>query len=253
MQRLLIGCFASYLVLLMACGPKPPPPAEKPELSTAERVRMARSYLKAGRSNEALLALDAAIAADPDNPVIYHNRGLVCVEAGQLAAAAESFEKVLELDPSYTDAHNFLGVIYTELERPMDAERHLRAALDDPVYPTPEKVYLNLGVMYRTQGRTEEALHEIRRAVEIDPKYYQGHFELASTLDMMGKLSEAAREYEVAAPGYQSSGDYFFRLGLAYFRLGDKPMARENLERVIEISPGSANSARADELLELMN
>ena len=65
-------------------------------------------------------------------------------------------------------------------------------------------------------------------------------------------LDEAAREYEVAEPGYRSFGEYHYRLGLTYYRLGDRDRAREHLSRAIDVAPGSPSAAQADELLRMM-
>jgi type IV pilus assembly protein PilF len=252
MTRLRMTLLLLAVGLLLNCGAKAP--VENQAESTAVgKIRLSHSLLAAGRLNEALAALDEAIEAEPDRAVIYHNRGLICLQGGRLEDAEEAFQKVLSLDPSYTDAHNFLGVVYKELGKPVEAEEQFKAALADPVYQTPQMVYLNLGLLYRSEGRDKDALGQFRRSVEIDPKFYKGHFELASTLDLLGELKEAAREYEVAAPAYRQSGNYFYRLGLTYFRLGDKPRAGENLRRVIDIAPGSEDSARADDLLEMLD
>ena len=92
-----------------------------------------------------------------------------------------------------------------------------------------------------------------RRAVEIDPKYYAAHFQLASLLDRTNRLDEAASEYEVAAPGFRSSGDYHYRLGFVYFRLGRKDRARDSLRRAIDVAPGSRSAAKAGDLLKALH
>jgi Tfp pilus assembly protein PilF len=176
----------------------------------------------------------------------------VCFLSGKYAEAEAALRKALEIDPTLADAHNNLGAVYDRTGRKDEAEREFRLAIADPVYPTPQKAYLNLGLLYGSAGRDSEAIHALRQAVEIDPKYYQAHYELAALLDRTGSLDEAVREYEVAAPDYQSSGEYFYRLGFGYFRLGNRAKAREALARAIEVSPGSEAAARSDEVLKLL-
>jgi tetratricopeptide (TPR) repeat protein len=113
-------------------------------------------------------------------------------------------------------------------------------------------VYLNLALLYSSQGRNVEAIESLRNSVEINPRFYKAHFELASLLDREGNLDEAAREYEVATPGYRTVGEFHYRLGFVYFRLGDKAKARDALERAIDVAPGSNSAAQAGELLKLM-
>jgi tetratricopeptide (TPR) repeat protein len=114
-------------------------------------------------------------------------------------------------------------------------------------------IYLNLGLLYAGQGRDEEAIDALRRALELNPKYYKAHYELASLLDRNGNLREAAREYEVASPDYLQAAEYHYRLGWVYFRLDNKDKARESLQRAITLGPGSFSAAKADELLQMMN
>jgi Tfp pilus assembly protein PilF len=224
-----------------------------PEETASYKVQLAQSLFNAGRLSEAMKIMDEAIAREPGDPSLRHFRGQLHFRAGRWAEAEADFAKTLELDPYFSDAHNFLGAVYQEQKRFEEAERYYRTALENPAYPTPEKVYLNLGLLYAQQERQAEAVEALRRAVEINPRYYQGHFELASLLDRMGKLPEAAREYEVAEPGYSGYGDYHYRLGFAYFRLGQRDKARQSLARVLEVAPGSESAARAQELLELLN
>jgi len=113
-------------------------------------------------------------------------------------------------------------------------------------------VYLNLGLLHASQGRYQEAIEALRSAVEISPRFYKAHFELASLLDREGNLDEAAREYEAATPAYRTIGEFHYRLGFVYFRLGDKGKAKDSLERAIDVAPGSNSAAQAGELLKLM-
>ncbi len=240
------------LTLAAGCGGKRDitlPQEQSPQV----KERMAHSMMNAGRVGEALRLIGEAAAADPENPQIHDSRGRILVQAGRFAEAESSFLKVLELDPYHTDAHNFLGVIYNETGRKVEAEEQYRLALADPAYPSREKVHLNLGLLYASQGRDEEAIESFRSAVEIDPKYYRGHYELASILDRTGKTEQAVAEYEVARPAFAEMPEYHYRLGFAYYTLGEHERARESLNRVISLAPGSNYAVQADELLKIID
>jgi superkiller protein 3 len=247
-DRTLAGLIAAGLICAAACGGAKVKP--NPETEVATKMRTAQAYFNAGRTGEALELMREAIAQDPGNPRLHNHYGKYCMLSGRFPDAEAAFEKALEIDPYLTDARNNLGAVLDETGREAEAEQQYRKALEDRAYPTPEKVYLNLGVLYDSQGRQEEALAAMRRAVEINPRYLQAHFNLADLLDRQGKLEEAAREYEVAAPDYRLSGEFHYRLGFVYYRLGDKLAAAEHFRRVIEVSPGSAQAARADEILK---
>jgi Flp pilus assembly protein TadD len=202
--------------------------------------------------NEALATLDEALARDPREARLHYARGQLAFSAGRFAEAESSFLRTLELAPDLSDAHNFLGAVYQELGRLDEAERAYRQALANPAWPTPDKAWLNIGLLHLRQERPDDALAALRRAVELEPRNFKAHYELAALLDRLGRLDEAAREYEVAEPGYRNVGEFYYRLGRAYFRLGDAAKARDVLSRVQTIAPGSTSAAAADELLGML-
>ena len=229
--------------------------AKKPEIErdATFSVRMAQSMAKAGRINEALATLDEAIEKEPENAGLHNYYGVVCFQAGRYDAAVTAFKRALEVDPYLTDAHNYLGAVYLEQNRMAEAEVELKAALSDPAYPTPEKVHLNLGLLYAAQGRDRESVESLRRSVGIDPQYFKAHYQLAAMLERLGKLVEAAQEYEVAEPAFLGSGEYWYRRGMTYHLLGQGQKALDSLQRVRSAAPGSESAARAEELLELLD
>jgi len=237
---------------LLACGPPAPPTIKPPELTPERKIRMAESMLRNGQASEAFRLLDEAVAEDPKNAAMRNYYGQLAFRAGRFDQAEEAYEKALELDPYLTDVQNNLGALYASTGRPQDAEAAFQKVLADPSYPNPEKAWFNLGLLYGSQGRDDEAIQSLRRAVEISPKYYQAQYELASVLDRTGHLEEAARLYEVAAPDYKGSGEYQYRLGFVYFRLHEADKAREHLNRVLDVAPGSESSAKAADLLKLL-
>lgn len=251
MIRLTLVLVAATLV---ACGGggRVEPVTTPYELTIEERARKAQSMLRAGRSREAIAIMEEVLVDAPEDGRLHNLMGQVLFLAGRPEPSVDYFVRALELDEYLTDAHNYLGAVYNELGRLNDSEFHFRAALEDPTYPTPELVWLNLGLLYGGQGREKDAIDALRRSVEIDPKYYQAHFELALLLESSGRLGEAIREFKVAAPSYSKSGEYFYRLGLAHFRAGQMMEARQVLRRVADVAPGSPSSASADELLEMI-
>ena len=54
---------------------------------------------------EALAGWTEAIAQDPNNVEAHHNRGVFYFREENYAAAIQDLSRVMELDPSYGDAH----------------------------------------------------------------------------------------------------------------------------------------------------
>jgi type IV pilus biogenesis/stability protein PilW len=248
------GLGAAVLAALLApgCGGKAPATKPGPKMDNQQRVRLADSYARAGKMPEALETLEEAVALDPSNASLHNYHGQYLFLAGRFGAAEEAFRKALSLDPYLTDARNNLGAVLDRVGKKDDAVVEFRKALEDPAYPTPQKVWLNLGMTYASQGRSEEAISAMRQAVEIDPKFYRAHYELASELDKTGRVDEAVRLYEVAAPEFRSDPTYHYRLGVIYVKVNNRDKAKIHLNRVLELSPGSENAVKAADLLKVL-
>lgn len=253
------GCRTGALVAVMlavlagpGCGGRPAPARTEPKMENPQRVRLAESYARAGKMADAVDVLAEAVAEDPSNASLQNYYGQFLFLAGRYGPAESAFRKALSLDSYLTDAHNNLGALLDRTGRKDEAIDEFKTALADPAYPTPQKVWLNLGMTYASQGRSLEAIRAFRQAVEIDPKFYRAHYELASELDKTGQTEEAVRLYEVAAPEFRQDATYHFRLGMAYVKLNDRDKARQHLNKVLELSPGSENAVKAADLLKVL-
>ena len=249
----IVGSVMILSALACTSGTAKKPAPKDPDSDLAQSVRLAESYYTAGRVSEALTILEKAIVAHPQRADVRNYYGQMSFVAGRLTQAETALRKAIELDPYLADAHNNLGAVLDRLGRKDEAEKEFRKALEDPTYTTPEKVHLNLGTLYASQGRDDDAIAELRRSVEANPKFYRGHYELASLLDKTGRSDEALRIYQVAAPEYKNDGEYNYRIGFLYFRTNQPEKARTYLARVLEVAPGSENAAKAGDLLKLIH
>ncbi len=89
--------------------------------------------------------------------------------------------------------HEAADLIYTE---PEEAERLLREALTADIYFGP--AHNNLGVLYLEQGKLFEAANEFEWARKLMPGAPDPRMNLALTLEVAGRVTEAITEYETA-------------------------------------------------------
>jgi len=239
------------LAAVVGCGPRRGQQTlpEPKVLTTTEQVRMADSFRNAGRMNDAVELLAGVVESDPSNAQLHTVYGEYLFLAGRYDEAEQSLTQALELDPYLTDARNWLGASLAEQQRYDDAEQQYEKALEDPSYPSPQLIYLNLGMLHRAQGLDDEAIGFFRRAVQIDPRFLKAHFELALVLETVGQFDEALDELGVAEPAYGSDGEYWYRRGFLEFRLSRSNQALESLRRCLDVSPGSPAAAQARELM----
>lgn len=221
--------------------------------SSREKILLADRMIQAENFPEAVRVLNEAARVDASNPEIHYYLGVGHFYLGEYPEAEKSLRESLRLNKRNADAHNALGLVYTKLGQRERALEEYRQALADPSYRTQETSYLNMALCLDDMGRTEEAILNLRRAVEKEPKYYAAHWELAKLLDRQEQTREAIEEYEVAAPQYASDPNYHYRLGLAYFREHRMDRAREHLSKVVAAMPGTEKALEAKKYLDLMS
>lgn len=74
------------------------PGAEPP---TIEQREVAYDALAAGRADDAIRAIEAQLAADPDDPALLINLGAAYARKGDAARAAKAFEAAIASDTRY--------------------------------------------------------------------------------------------------------------------------------------------------------
>jgi tetratricopeptide (TPR) repeat protein len=100
------------------------------------------------------------------------DEGLRLLKAGQVDQAIEALEKVLQADSDDAKAHMFLGIAYNQKGDRLRAIHHLEESVR---LEETARSYYNLGLMYESAKRVDEAIREYRMAIELDPSYAPAH------------------------------------------------------------------------------
>ena len=109
----------------------------------------------------------AAERFNADRPENRTNLGGFLAERGEAVGAEAEYRAALRLDPRFVPAWANLADLMRMLGREADAESALREGL--AVVPGAAALHHALGLSLVRQQRRAEALHELRRATELDP------------------------------------------------------------------------------------
>lgn len=121
-----------------------------------------------GRPEEAIPALQRALAIEPGHAEAWYNLGRIHQVARQdLEAAALYYRRAIQLKPGYLDAQINLGGVLNRLGR----FREGLEVLEPARARAPERAELcfNLGVSYAALGERERALREAEALGRLDP------------------------------------------------------------------------------------
>ena len=100
--------------------------------------------------------------------------------------------------------------------------------------------YNNLATEVLKAGRTDEALLNYRKAIELDPAYAEAHYNLGNALFRVGQMEQAATSYGRALALYPRYAAAHANLGTALLRLGREEEALTQLKAALEIDPRMA-------------
>lgn len=110
-------------------------------------------------------------------------------QAGDHEAALTILERARDRAPDYAPVYLLLGVIYQELNQPVEAENKLRKALDlEPEYP---EALQALGLLLLEQNRQAEAVGFLKKHLASDPANRPSLRAVATALFRLGQPKDA--------------------------------------------------------------
>ncbi len=143
-------------------------------------------------ANDVLL-FSRAVAVAPNNEWAQLNYGSALSARGRYAEAAPHFVQSYELKAGWRAA-DFAGFAYQQSGDLLQAERWFMTALQlDPVLAN---AWFGLAQIRLMQHRPEEAIHYLKKALEIEPAADGYHYEMGSALEQLAQKSAAIEEYK---------------------------------------------------------
>ncbi len=181
-------------------------------LADAHAVLVNWGYAAKGDAlNEARKAAEKAIALDPNLAEAHASLGLVLLEEeDDLSPAEQAFRKAIDLNPSYAPAHHWLANVLFSAGRTEEALQEIMKGLQlDPLSPTIATV---AGDTLYHVGRYDEAIAQWRRALELAPGFARARISLAHAHEAVGdwELAETELKQAIATDpdGSQARAEY---------------------------------------------
>ena len=187
-----------------------------------------------GELEQAVASIGKAIAINPNEAVIYNNRGAALLELARPDAALEDLDRALALSPGYADAHYNRANVLRSLGQWEPAlagyDRALSLKADHP------ETWSNRGIVLAALNRWDAAMSSYDRAIALRPDFAAAHFNRANVLC-------ERRHWDAALGGYDRAialkGDYaeaHCNRGFALHALERLEDALQSCDRAIAIT-----------------
>jgi Tfp pilus assembly protein PilF len=153
----------------------------------------------AGKHDEAIAKFNEVIAQVPKCAECYVNIGAIHAHKQDWAKAEEAYKKALEANPETVNAYTGLASVYNAQKKFKEAQ-----AMSDEAAKrggaaggagNAESLY-NQGVIAWNANDFAKAQEMFAAAIKADDKHAEAHFMLGQAYLNLGKLAEAAKEFE---------------------------------------------------------
>lgn len=178
-------------------------------------------YFGQGRYDQAMLAFQAALNAEPNNPdtyyniaATYHQSAKVSLQTAQVAVAQQQYDEAdkyyrlcLSKDANHTAAYRGLSVLYMERQQP-DAAYNLLSAWTqtNPVSPEPKielaRYYQEFAQICVQQGKTGDAqncqdatVRLLQQVLASDPNNFRALRAMGYLREQSGDIVNAIADY----------------------------------------------------------
>ncbi|HVL67230.1 MAG TPA: tetratricopeptide repeat protein [Vicinamibacterales bacterium] len=175
----------------------------KKEAARVEAIKAAfaegATLTNAGKYDEAIAKFNEVITAVPKCAECYANLGAIYSRKQEWDKAEEAYKKAIELDPTPADPYNGLANVYNAQKKfkeaqAMSAEAAKRSAAAGGTADA-DSLY-NQGVIAWNANDFQKAQELFAAAVQANEKHAEAHFMLGQAYLNLGKLPEAAKEFD---------------------------------------------------------
>jgi len=163
----------------------------------------ARVLLRLGRSDEAIVSLEKAVAANPSDQNLRLTYARLLVDIKEYDKARVEFEKLHQASPDDAELLYTLGLLSLEAQRLDDAEKYLMMLIRLDERDGEAQYYL--GRIYENRKQYDKAI-EWYEQVHVGDYQFDARLRVADMLGLSGRTDEALEYLDSMLKGSQSNG-----------------------------------------------
>ena len=204
---------------------------EHPDSAGAQKL-LGMTQFMLGKPAEAIATMLKAVRLAPQDADAWYYLGRLYFSKDNATDALAAFRRSLELNPAAVRTVNHLGQTYEALGRFPEAEKAYVDAIALEVQQATkyEWPYYNLGLLYMTHGKVDEAIPYFRQALGQNPRFTEAKIKLAVALSRKETSQEALDLLQEAVQLEPDNPEAHYRLGLLLTKTGRRDEGERELE-----------------------
>jgi tetratricopeptide (TPR) repeat protein len=146
----------------------------------------ARSLMRQGDFENALLVLHKAILQEPDNIDLLKDQAFVLYLKRDFAGAIDSSKKIVTRPDADVQSYQILGLAYKAIAEYKESEKMYKDALKR--FPKSGVLYSEYGELLQQNNKTPEAIKQWESGIEVDPNYSSNYYYAAKYYAQKGNV-----------------------------------------------------------------
>ena len=182
---------------------------------------------------KARAAVQRALQIDESLAEAHAALGMIEQNSWNFSEAEREHKRAVELNPNYATAHNWYG-FYLRLVRARFDEALAEIRLAELLEPQSQVIATNLAQVYIDKGELYAAIEEAKKVLELEPNFPGSYWAVGIVYRKQGRYEEAITELEKAVALSEGWSFPLAQLGACYAVAGKRDRARAILKELEE-------------------
>jgi len=173
--------------------------------------------------------------------------GVIAHVEGRFASAIDYFREALNINPRYTEVMLNLAVLYNDLGQYSEAKKiygKLRggkgsghASIEPVLRGKLSNLHADIGDIYRSIGLYSYAIDEYKKALHLNPTYFDIRTKLGQALRENNRFPESLKELKSVLKADAHYCPALIQTGITYYSLGKISEAKKNWHEALSKEP----------------
>lgn len=202
-------------------------------MNTQQVMQLAFQHLNSGNLGAAAQLFNSVLQQEPHNFAALNGRGFVALQQNALPQAQADLQSSLSINPKQPFAQKMLGIVLGAMGHFDAAMQAFAAALALDV-KDPE-IYFNRANFRFQAGQVQDALADLDAAIKLKGSYLEARSNRANLFIHLGEFARAEKDLDYLVAKVTNNPNLWVALGLVRQKVGKHQSAMQCNERALKI------------------